>query len=239
MKKQTVSFVVAGYNEEENVLKSVTEIWDVLHANFIEFEIILINDGSKDATLEKMKECQKKYSNIKVLDNLVNMNFGVAVLRGLKAAQKEYVVYDAFDLPLAPTTFIEKFEWMLEWNSDVLVMERESYPCTAWRKITSNINVILLKVLFPKLTRGTPVLNFTQIYRRDVIDNIIPLARSPIFVWPEIVFRAKINGLKVDNILTKPYVKDVRRGAFGHPHDILWGIYEMVRFRIRLWCKNI
>lgn len=239
MKEQSVSFVVAGYNEEEKVTETVSLIWDILNTEFLDFEIILVNDGSKDKTLEKMNECQEKYENIKVVNNLVNLNFGIAVLRGLKAAEKDYVVYDAFDLPLTPRDFLEKFEKMLEWNSDVLVLERESYPCTYWRKITSNINVFLLRVLFPKLTRGTPILNFTQIYKRSVIDNIIPLARSPIFVWPEMVFRAKIRGLKVDNILTKPYVKDIRKGAFGHPHDIIWGIYEMLRFRIRLWSKNI
>lgn len=239
MNTHSVSFVIAGYNESENVLQAVKEVWEVLNDNFNEFEIILVDDGSKDDTLELMKQCKNKYSNIKILENIINVNFGTAVLRGLLASSKEYVVYNAFDLPLRPETFVEKFSIMLRKDSDVLVLERESYVCTFWRKITSNINVILLKVLFPKLTKGTPILNFTQIYKRSVLEEIIPFARSPIFVWPELVFRAKIAGLKVDNIITKPYVKNLRKGAFGHPHDIIWGIYEMLRFRIRLWGKSI
>ena len=239
MNTHSVSFVIAGYNESENVLQTVKEVWEVLNDNFNEFEIILVDDGSKDNTLELMKQCKEKYSNIKILENIINVNFGTAVLRGLIASSKEYVVYNAFDLPLRPEDFVEKFGIMLRNDSDVLVLERENYVCTFWRKITSNVNVILLKVLFPKLTKGTPILNFTQIYKRSVLEEILPFARSPIFVWPELVFRAKIAGLKVDNIITKPYVKNLRKGAFGHPHDIIWGIYEMLRFRIRLWGKSI
>ncbi len=239
MYSHSVSFVMAGYNEAENVLPAVEEVWQVLSNNFKDFEIILVNDGSKDGTLERMEQCEKKFPNIRVLDNLVNLNFGASVLRGIKAAKKDYVVYDAFDLPLQPQDFIEKFEKMAEMNSDVLVLQRASYPCTLWRKIASNINVIFLRILFPILTRKTPILNFTQIYRRSVLDSIMPLARSPIFVWPELVFRAKCRGFKVDNVIAVPYVKNVRKGAFGHPHDIIWGMYDMLRFRIRLWIKNV
>lgn len=235
---KSISFVVAGYNESDNVIPAVQEIWDTLYRNFKNFEIILVNDGSKDDTLKKMLECKNRFSNITVLDNLINLNFGASILRGVKEAKNDYVVYDAFDLPLKPETFVEKFCLMNE-NCDVMVLERERYPCTLWRKITSNINLILLRMLFPKLTKGTPILNFTQIFKRKVIDEIIPLARSPIFVWPELIFRAKILKLNVCNEVTKPYVKDIRSGAFGHPHDIIWGIYEMIRFRIRLWTKNI
>lgn len=235
---KSISFIVAGYNESNNVIPAVEEIWKILHENFQKFEIILINDGSKDETLNKMLECKNRFSEIEVIDNLVNLNFGASVLRGMKAAKNEYVVYDAFDLPLKPQTFVDKF-LKIDADCDVMVFERERYPCTLWRKITSDINVILLRLLFPKLTKGTPILNFTQIYKRDIIDKIIPLARSPIFVWPELIFRAKLLNLKVCNEMTKPYIKDIRSGAFGHPHDIIWGIYEMLRFRIRLWAKKI
>lgn len=239
MYSQSVSFVIAGYNEAENVLSAVEEVWQVLSNNFTDFEIILVNDGSKDNTLEKMEQCEEKYPNIRILNNLINVNFGISVLRGMKAARKNYIIYNAFDLPLKPQDFVEKFGEMIKKDLDVLVLQRASYPCTIWRKTASSVNVILLKILFPILTQNTPILNFTQIYRRSILDDIMPLSRSPIFVWPELVFRAKYTGLKVGNIIATPYVKNVRKGAFGHPNDIIWGMYDMLRFRIRLWLKNI
>lgn len=87
--------------------------------------------------------------------------------------------------------------------------------------------------------KGTPVTNYVQVFRRDIVDSIIPFARSPIFVWPEMIFRAKLMGLRVGNVKNVPFVKKVRAGSFGKPHDIIWGIYEMLRFRIRCWKKDI
>lgn len=238
MKSQkSVSMILAGYNEENNIEQSMKLSYEMLDKNFETFEIILVDDASKDNTLEKMICFARQHKNVYVLPDYVNLNFGTAVLRGLMASKYEYVVYNACDLPLAPLDMANLILEMEE-NTDVLVLERTDYKTTKWRGITSDINRLLLKLLFPKLMKGTPVLNFVQIYRKSIIKNILPLARSPIFVWPELIFRAKLAGLHVENVPVKCNVENVRKGAFGHPHDIIWGIYDMFRFRIRLWCKN-
>lgn len=238
MKSQkSVSMILAGYNEEENIEQSMNVSYEILNEKFEKFEMILVDDASKDKTLENMKRFSEIHDNVRVLPNYINLNFGTAVLRGLIAAKYDYIVYNACDLPLAPEDMANLLLEMEE-TTDVLVLERTGYKTTKWRGITSDVNKLLLKILFPKLTKGTPVLNFVQIYKKDIIKRILPLARSPIFVWPELIFRAKLAGLHVENVPVKCNVENVRKGAFGHPHDIIWGIYDMLRFRIRLWRKN-
>lgn len=232
-----ISYVIAGYNEEKAIKESVQKCIAMLERDFDDYELILVNDASKDATGEIMKSFAESNSKIKYLDNVVNLNFGTSVLRGIRAATKDYVVYNAADLPF-PLEDTKKIMNEAQ-NYDVLVLERTAYKCVFWRKITSNINRILLNILYPKLMRGTPVTNYVQVFRTDRISQILPFARSPIFVWPEMIFRAKLQGLKVGNIKNTPDIQDVRSGAFGHPHDILWGMYEMARFRIRCWQRNI
>lgn len=236
MKSQrSVSVVLAGYNEEENIDRAIQETYNALEENFEKFELILIDDASKDSTLNRMEQFASDHENAKILPNYANLNFGASVLRGLCAASNDYVTYNACDLPLSNSDLVRLVK---EMDADVLVLERTDYKTTKWRGITSDVNKTLLKILFPKLTKGTPVLNYVQIYKRDIIRSIIPFARSPIFVWPELIFRAKLKGYQVDNTKVKCNVENVRKGAFGHPHDIMWGIYEMLRFRIRLWNKN-
>ena len=235
--QKSVSVILAGYNEEANIDKAMQEIFDALSENFEDFELILVDDASKDSTSLKMEKFKNENKNVVFLPNYVNLNFGASVLRGLCAAQKEIIVYNACDLPLATTDMVELIKNLKD-ETDVLVLQRTDYKTTKWRAITSDVNRLLLKMLFPKLTKGTPVLNFVQIYRKKAIKSILPLARSPIFVWPELIFRAKLKGFTVENTPVKCNVENVRKGAFGHPHDIIWGIYEMLRFRIRLWTKN-
>lgn len=229
-----VSYVLAGYNESELIEEAVSRCVKALEKDFDDYELILINDASKDNTLEIMNRCAQENPHIRVLDNLVNLNFGTSVLRGLKAAKKEWVVYNAVDLPLKPELTKKLIRHAQAY--DVLVLERTAYGGVFWRKITSNMNILLLNILFPKLMKGTPIVNYVQIFRRSIIDRVMPLARSPIFVWPEMIFRAKLLGLRVGNIKNRPDISKVRKGAFGHPHDIIWGIYEMFRFKIR--CMN-
>lgn len=239
MKSQrSVSVVLAGYNEENNIDRSMELLYNSLETHFEKFELILIDDASADNTLAKMTYFAKKHIHVRVMPNYTNLNFGSSVLRGLMASKNDFVIYNACDLPLSPDDMIKQIINMSD-SIDVLVLERSEYKTTRWRGITSNVNKLLLKILFPKLTKGTPVLNFVQIYKKNVLKKIAPLARSPIFVWPELVFRAKLGGFIVKNVQVKYNAgTSVRKGAFGHPHDIIWGIYDMLRFRIRLWRKS-
>ena len=189
-----VSLILAGYNEQDNIEQSMRLSYQALDEAFENFEIILIDDASKDCTLKKMHLFADKYKNVRVLPNYINLNFGTAVLRGLMAARYDYVVYNACDLPLAPKDMINLL--LKEEDYDVLVLQRIGYKTTKWRGITSDINKLLLKILFPNLTKETPILNFVQIFKKEQLKNIIPLARSPIFVWPELIFRAKLIGKK-------------------------------------------
>lgn len=229
--------ILAGYNESDNVMQAMERMYEMLAKTFETFELIMVDDASKDDTAALMEAFAGEHDGVKVVRNYVNLNFGTSVLRGMAMAQNEYVTFTACDLPIAPED-IGNLICEMDDDVDLLVMERKNYVTTKWRSITSKGNTILLRILYPKLTRGTPVLNYSQIFRRRIIPDIIPLARSPIFVWPELIFRAKLLGVNWINVPVECRVTNLRRGAFGHPHDIIWGMYDMIRFRIRLWSGN-
>lgn len=235
MKSQrSVSVILAGYNEEKCIGAAMQKMYDTLNRSFEKFELILVDDASKDHTADLMQKFAEDKENVVLLKNHINLNFGASVLRGMAAAQYDYVTFDACDLPLAPKDIVSLVNGMRD-EAEMLVMQRTGYITTKWRGITSDLNKLLLKILFPKLTKGTPVLNYSQIYKKTILKQVMPLARSPIFVWPELIFRTKLLGVKWVNVPVKCQVKNLRKGAFGHPHDIMWGIYDMLRFRIRLW----
>jgi len=237
VKKVEVSYILAGYNEAPLVEESIRQIINALERDFDDYELILVDDASTDETGGIMDRMARDNPKITVLHNLINLNFGTSVLRGIRTAKKEWIIYNAVDLPLYPEETKEVLTAAQEY--DVLVLERTEYQGVFWRKITSKCNSILLHILYPKLMRGTPIVNYIQVYRRDCINQCIPLARSPIFVWPEMIFRAKLAGVRVGNFQHTPHIDKPRKGAFGKPHDIIWGIYDMLRFRLRLWQRKI
>ena len=240
MKSQkSVSVIIAGYNEEKSIESAANIMYDTLNDAFETFELILIDDASKDRSFDIMQKFSEGKDNVVVAENYVNLNFGTSILRGMMMVKYDYITFTACDLPVSPYDIVRLINEMDD-SCDMLVMERTDYITTTWRGITSGINKVLLHVLYPMLTKHTPVLNYSQIYRKRIIQDIVPISRSPIFVWPELIFRTKLlNNSSWENKRVKCRVENLRSGSFGHPHDIIWGLYDMARFRVRLWRKDI
>ena len=122
---ESLSFVMAGYNEQSNVRQAVKTVADALEEAFDKYEIILVDDGSTDRTLSLMRSCAEEDRHIRVIENGVNLNYGSSVLRGMKAAKLDWVVYDAFDLEMEPHEFVRRFRDM-DKTLDVMVFDRET-----------------------------------------------------------------------------------------------------------------
>jgi|GEM_PF-999895 len=231
---KSISLILPVYNEEKIIVEAVDRVYAALDADFETFEIILIDDGSRDSSYEKMVELQKKYERIKVLQNLVNLNQGVSIQRGFAIAKYEYVLHNGIDLPLKPSQLRQLITDMGE--NDLFVLERNIYSgATLWRKIVSKINIGLRKILFPKLSRAITDMNFVQIYKQNIIKSVLPLAKSPAFTTPEMIFRARHNDYKVASKYIDFEERTVGKGSLGRLHDILWSTYDMFRFRFLLW----
>jgi glycosyltransferase involved in cell wall biosynthesis len=231
---QSLSLVIPLYNEEFLVKSAIEDCLTKLDADFENYELILIDDGSRDNTVKIINEHFANHPKIVFDQNYVNLNQGVSVQRGFKMASNEFVVFNGIDLPLD----IKELRTILESEKDfdVLVLERKIYSgATQWRLITSNVNILIRKILYPNLTAPFKDMNFTQIYRQDILEQIMPLAKSPAFTTPELIMRAKINGLRVKTRAMTFNERTHGTGSLGKLHDILWTIYDMLRFRYLLW----
>lgn len=90
-----ISVVVPVYNAEKYLKETIQSILD---QDFTDIEIILINDGSKDSSLEICLDYGKKYPNIRVI-NQKNSGVSAARNRGLQEAAGEYILFvDADDI---------------------------------------------------------------------------------------------------------------------------------------------
>ncbi len=230
----SVSLILPVYNEKNLLGPAVERCLKALKEQFTDYEVIVVDDGSTDGIAGVLERTGQEGPHLRVIDNVVNLNVGIAVQRGMMSARCEYVVHNAVDLPLAPEEIGSLVELMD--GSDLLILERSSYAgYIRWRVVTSVVNRLLLRLLFPWTVGNIFDLNFTQIYRRDVLHQILPLAKSPAFTTPEMILRARYLRLAVKTALVDYKPRPSGKGAFGKPHDILWSMYDMFRFRVKLW----
>src|SRR6188768_888930 len=85
-----LSVVVPVHNEEDNVAPLVGEIVAALRG-LIDFEIVYVDDTSRDATLERLRALQATTPELRVIRHLSNAGQSTAVRNGVKAARAPWI----------------------------------------------------------------------------------------------------------------------------------------------------
>ena len=231
----SISLILPVYNEEEILKDCIDKCLRVLNQDFKEFEIIIVDDGSRDSSLSIAMDIAATDSRILVVPNLVNLNQGVSIQRGFTVAKMDVLLHNGIDLPFNPEDTRILVESHLR-EVDVLVLERNEYSgATRWRKFVSAVNTLIRRALFPSLSKGLRDVNYIQFYSRNILKDILPLAKSPAFTTPEMIFRARFFGYRVRNIPYDFHARPVGDGSLGKLHDITWSFYDMLRFRFLAW----
>ena len=92
-----ISVIVPMFNEEDNALRTLTEVNSVLK-DYDDYEIIAVDDGSKDQTLRLTKEFSSNNKHVKVVAQPVNMGMGKALRTGFEHATGDIIVTIDADL---------------------------------------------------------------------------------------------------------------------------------------------
>jgi glycosyltransferase involved in cell wall biosynthesis len=113
------SLVIPAYDEEENLPLLMKEIDAMLSRSGISCEILFVDDGSKDRTLEVMRELKKNYTelNIRILSLQKNSGLTAALDAGFKKATHEVIVSIDSDLQNDPADIPAMLEKMQQYDA--------------------------------------------------------------------------------------------------------------------------
>jgi len=104
-----LSVIIPAYNEEENIPRAVKEIGGVLAEEGIAHELIFIDDGSKDATWEKIKAESAKRRTVRGVHFSRNFGKESAIYAGLEAAEGDCAAVIDCDLQHPPEKLVEMY----------------------------------------------------------------------------------------------------------------------------------
>ena len=221
-----VSVVIPGYNEERNIENAVRRCLSALERSGLRHELIVVNDASTDRTGEIAESLAINHPAIRVIHNPINLNVGLSVLIGMHAARGRLVTHNAMDLPFDPED-LGRLLPMLD-NADIAVVVRKDRSAhSSWRKITSIVHHWMVRILFWTDIRD---MNFVQAYRREVIQRLHVKAKSPAFVTPELLIRARRAAFRIVEMEADFHRRQVGASSFGKSRDILWTFSDMLSF---------
>jgi dolichol-phosphate mannosyltransferase len=118
-KKNFISMIVPVYNKDSILSLSINRISSTLQKISLDYEIILVNDGSYDNTLNVANEEAEKNPKIKVLSYSSNLGKGFAVRTGIKQSTGDIVIFMDGDVDISPTV-ISKFIDQIQ-NYDMVI----------------------------------------------------------------------------------------------------------------------
>jgi glycosyltransferase involved in cell wall biosynthesis len=104
-----LSSVVIAYNEQECIVPVVVELHRALTNAAIAFELVLVDDGSRDATLARMHELAATHAGVRVVPLSPNRGIGGALRAGFDAACGGFVTWVPADGQIAPQAVLDLY----------------------------------------------------------------------------------------------------------------------------------
>ena len=175
MKK--ISIIIPAYNEEESLPFLYERLNKLMNEikNY-EFEILFVNDGSKDKTIQIIKELRSKDERICYVDFSRNFGKEIAMLAGLDYAKGDSVIFMDADLQDPPELIPELIKYWEEGYDDVYARRKSREGETWLKKFTSKMYYKVLQ----SLTR-VPIQKDTGDFRlldRRCVNALIKLRES-------------------------------------------------------------
>lgn len=143
-----ISVIIPCYNEEEVIEETYKEVKRVMETNNYDHEIIFVNDGSKDRTLEILRSITQKDNNVIVISFSRNFGHQSAVSAGINNCNGDVAVIIDADLQDPPQLIPEMVKIHLEQHANVVYgVRKERKGESFFKKFTAKLFYRLLNIL--------------------------------------------------------------------------------------------
>jgi len=206
MTKPKISVLLPTYNERDNLPIIVWLLVKYFTEADLTFEIIVIDDGSPDGTLDVAKELQKIYGEEKIVlrPRAKKLGLGTAYIHGVKHAQGDFIVIMDADLSHHPKFIPEMLKTQVEGNYDLVSGTRYAmgggvFGWDFMRKLISRTANYVAQVL---LRPGASDLTGSfRLYKKEVLEKLVNSCVSKGYVFQmEMIVRARQQSLTVGEV---------------------------------------
>ncbi len=227
-----ISLVLPAYNEADNIEPLVAEATQALQAVTDDFEIIIVDDGSRDDTAGVARRVMANNPHVRLVQHPVNQGFGAAVFSGFTSASKDWIFYTDADRQFVLSE-LERFVPLMD-QADLIAGYRAPRRDPFLRVLYGKGWSMLCTLLFGYTVRDVDC-GF-KLFRREIIQELAPKIASRGATFSiEWLVRAKRAGYRFAElpVTHRPRVSGKQTGA--NIKVITRAFRELVRVRLQLW----
>ena len=192
-----LSVVIPAYNEEGSIEETIDSLSQAFNSTNIDYELFVVNDNSKDKTLEILEQLSVKYPSLRYETNKGPNGFGYAVRYGLERFSGDCVAVMMADLSDNPHDLLRFYNKMIEGNYDCVFGSRFikggkliDYPF--FKRIINRIANLIIRLVIG--TRYNDATNAFKLYKRHTIEGLKPFLSPHFNLTIELPLKAIIRG---------------------------------------------
>jgi len=230
-KIKELSVFLPSYNEDSHVKSTTLRVRDTLNKIAEKWEIIIVNDGSKDKTGEIAGSLLKKDKRIRLIEHKINRGYGAALKSGLYNSKYNWISFIDIDGQFDFSEVVRLIDAQKKTGADMVIGYYKKRAVPFYRKLNTFAWQIVVNLLFGLNVRDIDC-GFKLISKK-VIDTLPKLeSERGAFISSEFLIKAKKEGFKIVEVGVSHYPA-TRRGTGARLDVIIKSFVDL----FKLWQK--
>lgn len=223
MQRPSVSLFFPVYRDESTVRIVAEKALHLLSSLSDEYEIIIVDDGSPDASGVVADQLAREHACIRVIHHASNLGYGAAVRSGLAASRFDYVCLTDGDDEYE----VEDFRKLLRLRGryDLVITFRYKKIYSNWRIFVSFVYNSMLRLLFRIPFRD--VSTGLRMVTREVLNDVGLVSTSP-FIGAELAIKTMLKGYRVGEVGIQTFPRTFGSGASTSLRNIWATLRDLV-----------
>ena len=214
------------YNEEPNVERTTRNALEAAQKYADEYEVIIVNDGSRDATAEIADRLAREIPQVRAVHNIPNRGYGGAVARGLSESRMQWIFFTDGDGQFDMME-IDRLIGLLD-QCDFAVGYRIKRADSFMRKLNAFCWGTLVRALFGLKVRDIDCA--FKLLPKSLIDSVHMKSQGAL-ISTELLARAKYRGLRIAEVGVDHYPRKAGQQTGANFKVILRAFRELFRLR--------
>lgn len=231
-----LSFFFPAHNEEANLEALVEEALAVLPGLADEFEVIAVNDGSRDRTAEIVDRLAAANARVRAIHHEVNRGYGAALRSGFAAARFPLICFLDGDRQFKVEDLgrlIERLQ--AQERPDVVLGYRLQRADPAIRLLYARIYRLCLRAFFGLRVRDPDCA--CKLFRREALEGI-RLESGGAFMTAELLIKLRERGRRLVEVGVPHYPRTAGSPTGARPSVVLRAVKDFWLLRLRLWANR-